>query len=117
MDQNNLTPQPTPTIVQPAPVQPGSKALGVWALVLAILAILTSAIAPFAVPLAIIAIILAIISLAKRRPAKGMSIASIIIAGITMIVSPIVTMIFLSAFSGVAEKAQEVQSSQKSLDN
>ena len=86
-----------------APPEP-SNGLAVAALVMAIVGIVLGII-PFAsflgVPLALTAIVLAIVSLAKRRSRRGMSIATLIVAGIGTIIGGIVTAFTLYLWAAI----------------
>ena len=106
----------TPAVATPvAPsfqsVQPvageGSKALAIWSLALSIMALLTLLLFFISGPLAITALVLGIIALAKRKPGKGLSIAGVVISGITLVLLPFALAIALVAYGGVSEKARQ----------
>ena len=119
MDQNNTqhqyqqTPPPQKTpVAAPGTAQHPSKALAIWALVLSILSILTSIVFFVAFPLAVAALIMGIIALVKKKPGKGMSIASIVMGGLALLIFiPMFFAILLVAYNGVLERANEVESS------
>lgn len=101
-------------IAASTPVTQGSKAMAVWSLVLAIIGFLTGLLFFISAPLAIIALILGIIVLAKKRSGKGLAIASVIVAGITLLMLPFTMAIVFTAYNGVQEKAQQnVQEAQQ----
>lgn len=96
------------TQIQPdsAMQQSGSKAMPIWSFVLAILGFLTGLLFFISGPLALAALILGIIALKKHKPAKGLSIAGVVISVITLLFLPVSMAIFFAAYNGVAEKAK-----------
>lgn len=84
-----------------APPQSGGKGLAITALVLAIVGAVLCFI-PFAsfggVPIVIVALILAIIALVKKANGKGMSIASLIVAGVGLLAGIVTVFITVSVF-------------------
>ena len=102
------SPAPTAEPVTPiAPPAGGSKAMAITALVLAILSLIAAIIFFISIPLALIAIVLGIIVLAKRKPGKGLGIASVVISGIVLLMQPFLIAMTLVAYNAVQEKAQE----------
>lgn len=101
------TTQPTPTTQPVTAPSAGSKALAIWALVLAILGILTALLVFISIPLAIAALVLAIMVLLKHRAGKGMAIAGLVIAGLTLLLSPLFITLSIVAYNGVSEKANQ----------
>ncbi len=86
------------------PEQPqGSPVLGIFSLVLSIIALLCCCV-PYGVSiiLGIISIILAIVSLVGKKPKKGLSIAGIIIS-VFAVISAIPMLLISTIFGGVAQ--------------
>lgn len=85
----------------------GSKALAASSLVLAITAFLTGFLFFIAAPLAVTAVILAIAAIVKQRPGKRMAIVSLVVAGITLLLLPIMADILLIGFNSVIERTNQ----------
>lgn len=101
-----------PTAQQPAaPQQPApqttSKGFAIAALVLSILSIVLSIFWPLAALLAMAALVFAIISLVKKFGGKGMSIASLVMGGVSLfILVPFWIIISIVMYGGFLNYAQ-----------
>ncbi len=69
-----------------APAAPVSKGLAITALVLSITSVVIGLAWFVAAPLAIAAIVLAIVALVKKKAGTGMSIASLIVGGVSLFI-------------------------------
>lgn len=79
-----------------------------WALGLAIASVVTSLFVIIAAPIALTGVILAIVALSTRRPGKGLSIAALIVGGISLvIIIPFMFLVSLVAYNGIQERANE----------
>tara|TARA_B100000678_G_scaffold83187_1_gene69134 strand:+ start:241 stop:801 length:561 start_codon:yes stop_codon:yes gene_type:complete len=108
MQEAPTTTAPTPQNNPQNAPQQGSRAMAGWALGLAIASVVTSLLVIIATPIALTGVILAIVALSTRRPGKGLSIAALIIGGISLvIIIPFMFLASLVAYNGIQERANE----------
>lgn len=105
-----VTPAVVTTPVQPTPQAPAKKGLAIASLILAIASVVLSLLWPLAIILALTALTLGIIALVKRRGGKGLSLAGVIIGGVSLVfIIPIAMLISLAALAGITERANQIQ--------
>lgn len=93
---------PTSPQVPAAPdysVSPRSQALGITALVIAVIALVLSFVPFFGIPVAIIALVLGIVAIVKKQP-KGLSVTATVLAALAVIIS-----LVLSIFTGLVTRS------------
>lgn len=100
--------EPSPAVSQaPQPVT-GSKALAIWALVIAIIATVIGIFWFVAIPLALVGLILAIVVLVKKKAGKRIGIAALIVASLALLAAPLWILMSLAIYNGVTERANEL---------
>lgn len=125
MEPQNQTPQPNfspqnapapPSMQAPtppvyaAPSEPRkSSGLAIASLVLSIVGLLTAWILGLGILLAILAVVFAIIALAKNHGGKGLSIAGLVIGGVTILIGGVILLISLAAIGGIQDRAVSSQ--------
>jgi hypothetical protein len=108
--QPTTEPQQPPVVtpIVAEPVVHGSKALALSSLILGIFGFLTGFLG-IGILLGLIAVILGIISLANKRPSKGMAIAGIIVGALALLLGPIALSITFAAYNGIQQRALDQQ--------
>lgn len=97
-----------PVVAAPIAAVSGKKGLAIAALALSIVSVLLGVVWFIAAPLALTAIILAIVSLVKKHGGKGMSIAGLIVGGVSLLIFvPFWAFVSLVGLAGLQDAADD----------
>jgi len=93
-------PRPPPPAAEPTAKSEGASPLAIATLVIGLLSMLVF-------PLALVAIVLGIIALSRKHPGQGLAIAGMAVAGVALMVMPVMAAILFPVFARAREKARQ----------